>query len=222
MLKKIGMKFHINSVIELFLLSDFLLSFSTGLLTPIFAVYVTQQITGGDLRVVGLASTVYWIVRCVISAPLGRYMDKKDGEKDEYYFMLFGSVLTIIIPLLYITASQIWHVYLFQALYGLAHAVAVPGWRILFTNHLDSGQIGYEWSLDDIFIGLSIAIGAYLGASIAEWFGFTILFVAVSTASFMGTLLLLPIRHEIKSRKQVLKVRRRRRAAQAMAEAEKG
>ncbi|MEK7623191.1 MAG: MFS transporter [Patescibacteria group bacterium] len=208
---KIRLDLSVNSFIESLILSDFLIFFSLGLLAPIFAIFISEQIAVGDgLRVIGLATSIYWIVRCLVAPPLSRFMDKTDGERDEFAFMFFGYLLAAILPLFYIVASEPWHIYLLQGLLAIAFSMAIPGWRILFTNHLDNGKTGYEWSLEDVSIGLSTALSAYVGAVIAERFGFATLFVSVSVVGFMGTLLILPMRHHIKARKEVLKIRKKR------------
>lgn len=214
-------KLHINSVIESLLLSDLLVFFGLGLISPIFAIFITQQIHGGTLETVGLATAIYAVVRCLTTIPLSRFMDRTDGERDEFYFMIVGTFVAAIIPLLYIKVTEVWQVYTLEALYGLSQSMAIPGWRIIFTNHIDGGQVGYEWSLEDIMVGLGTAVAAYLGAIIANRYGFTAVFICMSVVSFMGMILLLPIREEMKSRREVMRLRRRRQQMSPVGNIEK-
>jgi MFS family permease len=214
-------KLHINSVIESLLLSDLLVFFGLGLITPIFAIFITEQVHGGTLEAVGLATAIYAVVRCLTTIPLSRYMDRTDGERDEFHFMIIGTLCAAIIPLFYIQVTEIWQVYVLEALYGLSQSMAIPGWRIIFTNHIDGGQVGYEWSLEDIMIGLGTAVAAYLGAIIANHYGFTAVFVCMSVVSVMGTLLLLPIRAEMKSKREVMRLRHRRQQISPVGNIEK-
>ncbi len=201
----------VNSFIESLILSDFLIFFGLGLLSPIFAIFISTHIRGGGhLEIIGLATAVYWAVRSATVIPMSRFMDRTDGESDEFIFLIVGSLLASFIPLLYIWAREPWHIYILQGLLAVGYSMAVPGWRILFTNHLDTGKIGYEWSLEDVAIGASTAISAYVGAVIAERFGFATLFVAISIVCFMGTLLLFPLRHQIKNRKEIARARKKR------------
>src|SRR3990167_1571048 len=154
----------INRVIKLLILSDFIFYFALGLLSPIFAVFILKNINGSTLQVVGLATAFYWIARVISTVPLSRLMDKTDGEKDEFYFMVIGTFILSSLPLFYLIMSQSWHLYLIQFLSGLAGSMAVPGWRTLVTDHLDRGRTGYEWSLEDISIGIATAVSAYLGS----------------------------------------------------------
>lgn len=205
---KIRRALSVNSFIESLIMSDFLIFFSLGLLSPIFAIYISERIAGSDLTVIGLAATVYWLVRSITVTPISRFMDRTDGEKDEFFFLLFGSVLAAVIPLFYIWAAEPWHIYLLQGFLAIAYSMAVPGWRILFINHTDTGKMGYEWSLEDAAIGLATAASAYVGAVIAEQFGFPVLFICISAICFMGALLLVPLRHQMKTRKELLRARK--------------
>src|SRR3989344_5034995 len=126
----------INRVIRLLILSDFSLFFAFGLLAPIFAIFITQNIEGGALRVVGMAASSYWVARVITTVPFSRFMDKTDGEIDEFWFMIIGSYVMAFIPLFYIISKYPWHIYLLGFVNGLANSMAVPGLRIIFSNHI--------------------------------------------------------------------------------------
>jgi len=185
----------INRVIKLLISSDVTLFFAIGLLAPIFAIFVLQEIQGGTLKVIGLAASMYWIARTLTTVPLSKFMDKTEGERDEYHFMLVGSYIMASIPLFYMFTSQPWHIYLLGFINGSAASMAVPGWRILFTNHLDKGRTGYEWSIEDVGVGFAIAISSYLGAFLTDIFGFKILFILIAVIGVTGvTLFVVPLR----------------------------
>ncbi|MDP3954569.1 MAG: MFS transporter [bacterium] len=179
---------------------DFVFGFALGLLMPFLSVFVLQDIEGGTLKVAGLAFTAYWVARLVTTIPFSRFMDRTDGERDEFYFMVIGTALVATLILFYIWASKPWHIYLIQALIGIANSMAVPGWRILFTDHLDKGKVGLEWSFDDVVIGLATAASAYLGGVIAEKYGFDTLFIVISILSYLGAIILIPAWKNIKKK----------------------
>ena len=185
-------KNHINKIIRALIVSDFFLFFSIGLLSPIFAVFILQNIDN-KIEVIGYAVSLYWLVRGITGIPLSRLMDKMKSEMDEYYFMIIGTFITACVPLFYIVSQAPWHIYLLQIISGLANSMAVPAWRILFTNHIDSRIIGFEWSLEDVGIGVATASSATLGAFIADKFGFNILFVIIFFFGLIGTAVLLSL-----------------------------
>ena len=199
----------INRVIRLLILSDLTLFFAFGLLAPIFAIFITQNIEGGTLKVIGLASSFYWLARTLTTVPLSRIMDKTDGEIDEYFFMLVGSYAMAFIPLFYMISSQPWHIYALGFINGLFNSMAVPGWRIIFTNHIDRGQTGYEWSMEDVGVGLSIGLSSYIGAFMAEKFGFELVFILITIVGVSGvSFFIIPLRESMKSLKELRKTKR--------------
>ena len=189
----------VNRVIRHLVVSDFVLNFAFGLLAPIFAVFVLKNIQGGELRVIGLAVTCYWIARTATTVPLSRFMDRTNGERDEFYFIIAGTFIMSSVPLFYLFASLPWHIYLIQFVLGLANSMAVPAWRILFTDHIDRGRTGFEWSLEDIAIGVSVAISAYLGSLLADKFGFRIVFILLAILGYLATLILSRLYSEAKT-----------------------
>ncbi len=182
-----------NAFIRSLILSDFLLYFSYGLITPILAIFVSQQIVGATIETVGAATAVYWIVRSITSIPLARWMDKHDGEQDEFHFMFWGALLMSLTLMSLAWATQIWHVYVIQALFGIFNSMAIPGWRILFTNHLDTGRTGFEWSVWDVAVALGTALSAYAGSVVADVWGFHTLFLSVGVIGVLGAFTLIPL-----------------------------
>lgn len=183
----------VNRVIRLLVLSDFVLYFSVGLLAPIFAVFILKSIDDSSLRVVGIATAMYWIARTSSTVPLSKFMDRTDGERDEFYFMVTGYFILASIPLFYLLIHTPTQLYIVQLVYGLAASMAAPSWRILFTDHIDRGRTGYEWSLEDVAIGISTAFSAYIGSILADKFGFGIVMILLALLGYLSTMLLIPI-----------------------------
>src|SRR3989344_5564496 len=109
----------VNRVIKRLVVSDFILN----------------NVPGSSLKVIGLATTFYWISRSLTTVPLSRFMDKTDGERDEFYFSLIGSFIMASIPLFYLLVKAPWHLYLIQLIYGLAGSMGGPGSGGFFSHH---------------------------------------------------------------------------------------
>ncbi len=207
----------INRVIRQLIMYDFIMQFAFGLLSPIFAVFLLNNIEGSTLKVIGLSATCYWVARVISTVPLSRLMDRLDGERDEFYFAVCGAFLASCIPLMYLLAYKPWHIFVIQFAYGLFNSMAVPAWRILFVDHIDKGRVGFEWSLNDVDAGIAIAISASVGSFIAEAVGFQFLFILVSILGFIATMMLIPLHHdantlaEIKREKKLPLIKKRRR-----------
>src|SRR3989344_8160571 len=94
----------INKVVGYLIVSDFFLQFGWGLIGPIFAIYLTNQVIGGNLAAVGFIAATFWIVKSVVQPFLALYFDKNRGEKDDLAFLIVGMYVANIIPLGYIVS----------------------------------------------------------------------------------------------------------------------
>lgn len=182
----------VNRIIRTLIISDFFLLFAIGLLAPILAVFILENIEN-RIEVVGYAVSCFWVTRLLLVIPISRLMDKIKGETDEYSFLVGGTFLISLVPLFYIIASEPWHVYVIQILNGLAYSMAVPAWRIVFTNNVDRNIVGFEWSLEDVGVGIATAASASIGALIASHYGFNVLFVLMFLSIFISALILLTL-----------------------------
>ena len=186
-------KIKINKVVKTMIQADLIFVSAFGLITPIFAVFILNQIQGGNVKVIGFAAAIYWILKSLLQVPIGRYLDKNVGEKDDFYFVIGGYFLAVLVPLGYIFSSLPWHIYGLQALYAIAMGMAIPGWAAIFTRHIDKGKEAFEWSLESTAMGLGAGITGAIGGILASKFGFNIVFILVAVGAFLGTLLLLTI-----------------------------
>ncbi len=198
----------INRVIRYLIAYDFVLNFAFGLLAPIFAVFVLQNVANASLQVIGTATGIYWFARIISTTPLSRFMDRTDGERDEFYFTIVGTLIISTVPILLIFARVPWQLYLIQFIYGLANSMAVPGWRILFTDHIDKGATGYEWSVEDVAIGIAVGSSAYLGSLLADKFGFVPVLILLAGLGYVSTVLLIPLSPDFKNLRQLRRQRK--------------
>ena len=148
----------INKVIRILISSDFLLQSGWGLIGPIFAIFLTNQIKGGSLEVVGFATAVYWITKSIIQPFIANYLDRNHGEKDDFIFLVFGMYIANLIPLGYVFSSQPWHIYTFEFIRALAMACVVPTWYAIFTRHIDKDREAFSWSIESTGIGFAAGI----------------------------------------------------------------
>ncbi|MDP1629437.1 MAG: MFS transporter [bacterium] len=187
------MKFFlpINKIIKVLILSDFIIASAFGLVAPIFALFLTDKIQGGTIETVGFAMAFYWVAVVLTRLPIARYVDRTESEKDDFYFMILGSILISIVPFLFLASSKIWHIYLIQMFYGLGYSLRLPGWYGMFTRHIDKGQEGYDWSMDTVLAGAGSAVTAALGGVLAARLGFEILFMFIGIMAIFGSAVLI-------------------------------
>jgi MFS family permease len=190
----------INHVIRTLILSDFYLNTGLGLFGPIFAIFVTKQIDGGSLQVIGFAAGITQIVKAVLEVPIARYLDKNHGEYDDYYSMIFGGCLISLAPFLYLLASQVSHLYMIQGMYGVGLAFLVPPWYAIFSRHLDKLHENIEWSFESVAIGIATAASAAVGGVLANKFGFQIVFIIAGCLAFFSIFQQLKIYRDLKAK----------------------
>ncbi|MCD4694316.1 MFS transporter [bacterium] len=187
----------INSVIKFLTISDILMLTGFGLVTPIFAIFITNNIEGGTVEVAGLASAIFLITKSICLIPVASFVDKNKGERDDFWAMIFGSLGITIIPLLYIFINRPIELYIVQFFYGFFAAVAYPSWMGIFTRHIDKKKEGLEWGVYETLTNLGAAFSASLGGLLAYRFGFIPLFLVISMLSFVGTTFLIGVYHDM-------------------------
>jgi predicted MFS family arabinose efflux permease len=186
------------------MMSDFFLNLGWGLLSPIFALFVLQKITIGDpakaAEIAGFAALFYWISKSLIEIPIGRFLDKHDGEKDDFWFMTIGLFIVGLVPLGYLLSSHPWHIYICQVVHAVGMAMALPSWLAIFTRHIDKGKEAFEWSMETTSIGAGAGIAGGFGGIVASVFGFNVLFYFVSILTIFSAFLYLFIKNDVSKR----------------------
>src|SRR4030042_4678138 len=81
----------ISKVIKILTMSDILMMGGFGLLSPIFAVFITDTIQGGNVEVVGIATTIYLLTKSLCQLFAAEIIDKIKGERDDFWSMFIGS-----------------------------------------------------------------------------------------------------------------------------------
>jgi hypothetical protein len=189
---------NINRVIKILITSDFFLQAGWGLSGPIFAIFLTKQIQGGNLKMVGFVAATYWITKSIIQPFIAHQLDKNHGEKDDFQFLIIGMYVANLVPLGYAFSTQPWHIFTLEFIRALAMACVVPTWAAIFTRHIDKGREAFSWSLESTGIGIAAGIAGALGGAIASSsLGFKGVFVLVSIFGLLSSSTLFLIRNQI-------------------------
>lgn len=187
----------INKVIRVLITSDFLLQSGWGLIGPIFAVFITQQVKGGSLAAVGFIAATYWVTKSIAQPFIAHFLDKTKGEKDDFNFLIKGMFVANLIPLGYFFSNQVWQIFLLEFIRGLAMACVVPTWSAIFTRHIDKGWEAFSWSIESTGIGFAAGFAGAIGGILASLLGFRAVFVLVSIFGLISSFILLLIRPHI-------------------------
>lgn len=187
----------LNKAIKTLILSDFFLHSGWGLIGPIFAIFVTQQIEGGNVAAVGFIAATYWFVKSISQPFIAHFIDVKKGEVDDFKFLIYGLFFANLVPLGYFFSSQLWHIFLLETIRGVCMACFVPAWAGIFTRHIDKGWEAFSWSIESTGVGFAAAFAAAFGGIIATILGFKAIFILTSFFGLASTYILFSIRSQL-------------------------
>jgi predicted MFS family arabinose efflux permease len=188
---------NINKVIKILITSDFFLQAGWGLSGPFFAIFLTKQIQGGNLKMVGFVAATYWMTKSLIQPFIAHQLDKNHGEKDDFQFLIIGMYVANLVPLGYAFSTQSWHIFVLEFIRALAMACVVPTWAAIFTRHIDRGREAFSWSLESTGIGIAAGFAGAVGGILASILGFKAVFVLVSIFGLTASTTLLSLRKNI-------------------------
>lgn len=184
-------RFSVNAVIKILLLFLFSFNVTEALVTPIFAVFVTDFITGATLRTIGFTFALYSAAKALSQIPIARWLDAKKGERDDFWAMVFGGAFSVLFPFALLFVSKPWHLYVLHVLLGVGIAFLMAAYYAIYSRHVDKGLEGVEWSFFSVgALTLPSAIGSAVGGVVADMLGFRALFIASGIIN-AGALLLL-------------------------------
>lgn len=175
-----------------------MINMAAGFINPVFAIFILKQIEGGSAQIAGTAAAAYWITKSILRLPIGYYLDKKRGEKDDFYSMILGFFIFGLSHFFYIFAKTPLHIYLIGAFMGIGGALAFTPWYGFFTRYIDGLRENFEWSINLSLVGFGLALAGFLGGFIADKFGFPVLFIIAGFLSFLGIAFLFLIYKHIK------------------------
>lgn len=191
----------VNRVIKFLIASNFFMYSAWGFLMPIFAIFILQNIKVAGpaeaAKVAGFAFFAYWFTKSILQIPISLFLDARRGEKDDFWFMILGLVVSGLATFGFLTARLAWHVYSFEVLHALGMALIIPSWNAIFTRHMDKGREAFEWAMDSTCLGIGVAITGAVGGVIAGFLGFTILFILAGLINFFAAFVVLLVYKDI-------------------------
>jgi len=188
---------RLNRVIIKLITADFFLQSGWGLIAPIFAIFITQQIEGGSIEVVAFATAAFWIIKSTIQPFLANVLDVVKGEKDDFKFLVIGMYIAALVPFGYFFATQIWHIFILEIVRGIAMACVVPSWLGIFTRHINKGWEAFSWSVQSTGLGFAAGFAAAFGGVIASSLGFGVVFIMVGILKLISATMLLSVYNKL-------------------------
>lgn len=178
-----------NRTMKLLMLSDIFVLTGFGLIQPILAIYINDGgVAGGSMLSAGLASALFLFTKSLVQLPFGRYVDNQPGKTR---WLILGTLLMALVPVIYVSAQSIYHVYLAETIYGIGSGLAYPTWLGLWSANLDKGQESFQWSVYSTSTGLGTAATGAAGAAVTSLVGFSATFILAGILCLLGCAALL-------------------------------
>ncbi len=176
-----------NRTLKLLMFSDIFVITGFGLIEPILAIFVKDNLQGGSIFAAGIASTLFLLTKSAIQLPFSKYVDE---HKDKIRWLIAGVFCMAMVPFLYMSAESINLIYLAQIIYGIGSGLAFPTWLGLWSTHLDKNHESFEWTIYSTTTSVGTALTAGIGALVAQLFGFNFTFILVGAMSLIGCFVL--------------------------------
>ena len=177
-----------NRTMKLLLLSDIFVLTGFGLIQPILAIYINDGgVTGGTMLTAGIASALFLFTKSMVQLPFGHYVDKQSSKSK---WLILGTLLMAAVPIIYLSANSIYHIYLAELIYGLGSGLAYPTWLGLWSINLDRGKESFQWSIYHTTTGVGAAATGAGGAAMASQVGFSATFLLAGLLCIVGCLVL--------------------------------
>jgi len=190
---KFNIDISINRIIRFFIIADLVFLAGWGMVNPIFAIFVVSNIAGATLVTIGTMAAIYWISKSIIQIPIGLYLDKVEGEKDDFYALIIGLLVASLAMFSFMAATEIWHIYLIIFIKAIAFALYAPAWTAIFSRHLDKDHTALEWALGSTSVGMAMGVAGFVGGWLAKiHFNWVFLFGGFLALASAIILLLVP------------------------------
>lgn len=174
-----------NGIVKSFIISETFLWSAWNFITPIFAIFAANNITGGNAEIAASVFSVYLIVRVIFELISGRYL-AKISETKQILVIIIGMILMSFAYLGFALTKSIGPLYIFYGIMGIGLGFASPVKNTLFSTHLDKNKESMEWGIYDAVVFLGMAVSAALGGFIANKYGFQFLFCISSIINALG------------------------------------
>lgn len=202
----------VNKVMRAYIYWDFVINSAWGLLGPIFAIFILQTITPGNIaksaEVIGFMTFAYWITKSILQIPIANYLDKNHGEIDDFWFYVIGTIITGLVPFGYLISTLPWHIYALQVLHAIGMSMVIPSSYAIFIRHADKSKEAYESALDSTLLGVGMGITGAVGGLMVAYTGFKIIFVIVGLFTFVSVLFIFWVKKDmfLKTHHEVMEV----------------
>ena len=181
----------INRIVRYFIIGDLIMWSGWGFIDPLFSIFVIKSVAGATLTSIGLLATIYWFTKGILQLPISLFLDRTDGEKDDFYALIFGLMVMGIASFSFMIAKNMTHIYLIQFIKSVGFALYIPAWSAIVSRHLDKNHTAFEWAASSSAVSLGTGAAGFFGGVVASFAGFDFVFLIVGLMSLFSAAVLL-------------------------------
>jgi MFS family permease len=168
------------------LLGNYIGIFGWSLFAPLFAIIVQDK--GGDAASVGLIWGFYTLVTGVSMIIFGKLSDKTHRLRTT---MVLGNIFLIIASFSFLFVNNLVQIAVAQTIFAIGFGLLNPSMRALYAKLEYRGKEATEWAYMDGGNMLVMSAASVIGGFIVKGYGLAPLFITMTIAQLIGTIVLL-------------------------------
>jgi len=169
-----------NRVIRTLLLAEGFFLVASGLLGPIWAIYVKH--IGGDILEASSAYGAFMLSAALVTYLLGKF-ENRDRHKAK--FVVLGYMIATLGFAGYLLVKNPLTLFIMQAVLGLAVAIKDPAYDGLYSKFAKR-HLTLAWGEWEAMDYLTAGVSAITGGVIAQFLGFQVLILLMVAFSLIG------------------------------------
>lgn len=174
-----------DPIVKAFIVSECFFCSGWNFITPLFAIFVVENVTRGSIEAAAGGYSIFLISRVVFELICGRFFAHASDRK-KLAVVIFGFFIISLAYLGFAFSKDILQIFIFYIILGAGIGLSTPAKNSVFSVHLDKNKEATEWSIADATSAICMALSTALGGFIAATYGFQALFLVGFFVNFLS------------------------------------
>lgn len=170
--------------VKILLLASIFAAIPAGLIGPIYAIFVNQ--IGGDILAASVSWSIFSLVLGVLILVFGLLEDDKLNKKA---MVVIGYSIMAIGNLGYLFVSNVFQLFIVQAVLGIGGAVLTPAWDAIYSMQVDKKKGSSQWAYWEGGTRIVFSAATIVGGVVVTLYGFNALFILMFIADLLSALI---------------------------------
>lgn len=176
-----------DPIVKTFIISECFFCSGWNLVTPLFAVFVVDNVNKGSIELAASGFSAFLISRVVFELISGNFWSKGSDRK-KMTLVCLGFFINSLAYIGFANSQSILQVFIFYIILGAGIGISTPTKNSLFSIHLDKNRETTEWSIADATAAICMALATALGGFIAATYGFKTLFILGAIVNMLAAI----------------------------------